>query len=118
MLNARMPCPFMVREKVISNRPHPKPATYLPCHSPDLARADQACSLAVEVEPDQAVERKVQLAHAVEGAMYLAVQREQQGNSVLSDRVRRIDGDPRDGELQFSGGGEVHVIEPRTAKRY
>src|SRR5262245_44817303 len=113
-----MPCPFMVRENVISKHPHPEPAKNLSCHSPDLARADQSCSLAVEVEPHQTVERKVQFSHAVEGAMYLAVQREQQGNSVFSDRVRRIDGDPRDGELQLFGEGDIDVIEPRTAKRY
>src|SRR5262245_1858323 len=99
----------MVRENVISKHLHPEPAKNLPRNSPDLARADQACSLAVEVEPHQAVERKVQLSHAVEGAMYLAVQREQQGNSVLSDRVRRIDWHPRDSELQFFCRCKVHV---------
>src|SRR5215475_12488101 len=100
-----MPCPFLVREQVIGKHPHPEPAKNLPRNSPDLARADEPRSLSVEVETHQPVERKIQLPHAVECPMCLAVQSEQQGNGVFSDRVRRVDRYPRNSEIQLSGGG-------------
>ena len=50
--------------------------------------------------------------------MDLAVQREQQCNSMFSYGMRRIDRDSRHGQLQLFGGVDIHVIEPRRAKRH
>jgi hypothetical protein len=55
---------------------------------PDLAGTDDTGSLAVEVEPHKSIEGKVQLAYAVERAMDLPVQCEQQRNSMFGDGMR------------------------------
>jgi hypothetical protein len=49
----------------------------------DLPRADDACSLGVEVEAHKSTKGKVKLANAVECSMDLAVQGEQQRHGVF-----------------------------------
>jgi len=53
---------------------HAEPAQDLSDDAPNLTRAHNAGSLAMQVEADQSVEHEVEFAHAVEGPMHLAVE--------------------------------------------
>jgi hypothetical protein len=70
--------------RIICQHSHSKEAKNLPSDAPDLASTDDTDSLAVQVEAYKSIKGKVQLAHAIECAMGLAVQRQQQGNSMFS----------------------------------
>src|SRR5215472_6858902 len=108
----------MVGEGIICQHSHSKPTKNLPSDAPNLASADNAGSLAVQVEAYKSIQREVQLAHTIECAMGLPVQRQQQGNSMFSHGMRRIDRDSRHGQLQLLGVPDIDVIEPRRAKRH
>lgn len=66
---------------------HSKPAQDLRGDAADCSRAENAGGLAVKVEADEAVEREVQVMHAVVGARDFAIEREQQRDGVLGDRI-------------------------------
>src|SRR5215831_15885436 len=108
----------MVGKWVICQHSHAKAAKNLSGDTPDLAGTDDAGSLAVQVEAYKSVQRKIQLTHAIECAMGLAVQRQQQGHSVFSDGVRRINRESSHRQLQLFGGVDIDVIEPRRTKRH
>ena len=82
----------------------------------NLAGADDAGGAAVELAAQQAVEGEVALAHAVPGAVDLAVQRQDQRQGVLGDGVRGVGGDADDGDAGARGGGQVHVVEAGAAQ--
>ena len=63
----------------------------------DLAGADHADCVAVEVETQQAVQREVAFADARVGLVDLSIQGEHQADRVFSDSVRRIGGHANDG---------------------
>ena len=86
-------------------------------HLADLAGADDAGGLAVHVEADQAVEGEVAVADAGDGARDVAVEREDQRDRVLGDRVRRIGGDAHDADAELGGGGEIDLVEAGAAQR-
>ena len=52
--------------------------------------SDDPSGLAVQVEAEQPVEGEVALAHAVEGTVGLAVQRQNQGEGMLGHRMGGI----------------------------
>lgn len=79
---------------------------------PDLARADEADGLAVQIEAEQAVEQKVALAHAVVRLVVLAHDGEDHPDCELGDGLGRVGGHAHDGEPVRAGGGEVDVVEP------
>ena len=54
--------------------------------------------------------------HPVEGAMHLSIQGQQHPDGVLGHRVRGVDRNPCDRELQFPGGGEIQIVEPSAAQ--
>src|SRR5215472_5697101 len=101
----------MVGERIICQHSHSKPAKNLSSDTPDLASADNTGSLAVQVEAYKSIKRKVQLAHTIECAMDLAVQRQQQGNSMFSYGMRRIQRDSRHRQPQLFGAVDIDVIE-------
>ena len=107
--------PVPIRERIIGEHLHAESAQDLGNDAPDLAGAHDAGGLAVQVEADQAIEREVELAHTVEGAVDLAVESQQQRDGMLGHRVRRIDRDTRDGKVQRLGGGDT--MKARNQRR-
>ena len=83
----------------------------------DPSGADDADGLAGEVEADKPVEGEVAVAHPVVGLVDATVQRQDQRDRVLGDRVRRVGGDPHDVEAEPGGCHEVDVVEPGAAER-
>ncbi len=118
VLDAVLGGPVAIRKRIVGQHLHAEAAQDLGDDAADLAGADDAGGLAVQVEADQAVEREVQFADAVEGAVNLAIERQQQRDGVLGHGVGRIDRHARDGELQLLGGGEIHVVESGAAQRH
>ena len=82
----------------------------------DLAGADDAHRAAVKVEAQQAFEREVALAHAVGGAVDLAIERQHQADGVLAHGIGRIGRHADHGDAQLGGGGQVDVVEARAAQ--
>jgi hypothetical protein len=83
----------------------------------DPAGADDAGGAAVEVEAEQAVEGEVALAHAVEGAVGLAVEGQDQRQRMLGDRVRGVGRHPGHRDPEGARHGEVDVVEAGAAQR-
>lgn len=88
ILHSVLLCPFMIGEWIIGQHSHPEPAKTLRRYAAGLCPCLQYRRLAVEVEADNSAERKVQLAYAIECAMDLAVQREQQRYGMFGNGVR------------------------------
>src|SRR5262245_64767105 len=63
-----------------------------------LARADDAYSPAVQIETQQPVEGEIAFAHAGVGAVYLAVERQDQTRRMLGHRIRRVSRDADHGQ--------------------
>ena len=76
----------------------------------DLAGADNAHHLAVQVKPHQAVEFEVTIARARAGSRDLAIHRQQQADSELGNRIRRVVGDALAREMR-----RVYEAAHRTA---
>ena len=66
--------PLDRRERIERQHAHPEPAQDLRGDAADFARAENAGGLAVKVETDEAVEREVQIMHAVVGARDFAIE--------------------------------------------
>lgn len=82
----------------------------------DFSGADNADGFAGDVEADEAGEGEVVLAHAVEGAVDFAVEREAERDGVFGNGVGRVGGDAGDGDLEFARGVEIDVIEAGAAE--
>nr|GEU28290.1 hypothetical protein [Tanacetum cinerariifolium] len=76
----------------------------------DLAGADHAHGLAVQIKAHQAVEIEIALARAHAGAGDLAVDCQQQADGKLGHRMRRIIGHAHHGNAQLLGGGCVDLV--------
>ena len=74
-------------ERIEGEHAHPEPAQDLRGDAADFSRAENAGGLAVKVEADEAVEREVQVMHAVVGARDFAIEREEQRDGVLGDGI-------------------------------
>ncbi|MNO97301.1 hypothetical protein D3C76_890040 [compost metagenome] len=79
-------------------------------HHADLAGADHADALAVQVEAGQAVQREVAFAGAVVGAVQVAAERQDQADGVFGDGVGRVGRHPHHGQPERPGGGQVDVV--------
>jgi hypothetical protein len=66
----------------------------------------------MQIEADQAGQREVALAHALVGAMDLAVQAENQGEGVLRHGVRGVAWHADDGDSVLVRRRQVDVVEP------
>ncbi len=83
----------------------------------DLAGADHACRLAMQVEAEQAFQGEIALAHAHVSAMELAIEREDQRHRMLRDRLRRVARHASDLEAQLARGHQIHIVESGAAQR-
>ena len=70
----------------------------------------------MQVKADEAIKRKVPLAHACVGAVDFAIERQHQGNRMFCHRVGRIFRYAHHWQPQLRGRGEVDVIEPSGAQ--
>ena len=71
----------------------------------------------MQVEAEQPSQREVSVAHAREGAMDAAVQRQDQADSVLGDRIGRVGGDAGDRNPKLRRSSEIYVVEAGRAER-
>ena len=71
----------------------------------------------MQIKADQAVEREIQVVHAVVRARDFAVEREEQRDSVLRHRVGRIGRHASDGKAKLLRRVDVHRIESRATQR-
>ena len=83
---------------------------------PIFPGAENAGGFAVKVEADEAVEREVQVVHAVVRARDFAIEREEQRDGVFGDGVGRVGRHARDREAEFLRGGEVDAVEAGAAQ--
>ncbi len=83
----------------------------------DLAGPHHAHGPPVQVCPQQALQRKVPFPHPQVRLVQLAAQGQQQAHGVLGHGMRRVRGDPGDGESQLLGRHQVHLVEARRAQR-
>ena len=104
-------------EWIVSQHAHPEAAENLRGRFADFAGAENAGGFAMQIEADQPVEGKIQIAHAVVGARDLAIEREQERDRVLRHRIGRIGRDARDGEAQLGRRVQIDVVKPGTTQR-
>ena len=71
-----------------------------------------------ELAAKEAVEGEVPLAHPVEGAVELALERQDQPHGVLGDRGRGVGGHPRDRDTEPGGRRDVDVVEAGAAEQH
>src|SRR5436305_15050779 len=95
--------PFVGWKQIESQNLHSKPAQKLRGHTSDFTGAENPGCLAVEIETDQAVERKISVVNAVARARNFAIEREEQSNCVLRYRVRRAGRDACDRKPELGG---------------
>ena len=84
----------------------------------DLAGADHAHGLAVQIKTHQAVELEIAIARAHAGARDLAIDRQQQAHRELGHRVRRVIGDAYDRDAEPLGGAGIDMVDPGRAGRH
>lgn len=84
----------------------------------DLAGADDARGLAVQVEPQQALEREVALAHVRVCTREVTVERQGQGDGEFGNGVRRVVGHVGHGEPEVARGAQVDVVEAGRPERH
>ena len=70
----------------------------------------------MQIEAQQAVERKVTFAHTGKSAVRVAVQRQDQRQRVFGHGLRRIGGHAGHEQAQPGGSGDVDVVKARTAQ--
>ena len=85
-------------------------------HPGDPARADDSRRAAVQVEPEQPVQREVAVPRAPVGTVYLTVQRQHQGHGVLRYGMGRVSGYTDHGQAVFCGCLQVYVVEPGASQ--
>jgi hypothetical protein len=66
----------------------------------------------VQIEADETSERKVQVMYPINGAGYLAVEREEERDGMLRDCVRGIGRNPRHGKSELGCGREIDAVKP------
>ena len=108
----RIAQPIRDSGRVESQHAHTEPFEDLRGDAPDLSGADDADGFAVEIESHQAVEREVELAHPVEGAVSFPIEREDERNGVLGHGVGRVARDPRDGDAQSLAASRSTLLNP------
>lgn len=83
--------------------------------APDLAGADHANGLALQVKSHQAIERKITFPHAVISPVRLAVQRKNQRHRVFGHGKGRIGRHPYNCQPFLFGRFKVNMVEPGAA---
>ena len=70
----------------------------------------------MNIKSNQAVEREIQLTHTIVGAVYLPIEREQQGDGVFGHSVGRIGWHAHDIQAQFTSRRHIHVVATCAAQ--
>lgn len=85
--------------------------------APDEAGADDAHGLAAEIEAEEPLKGEIAFAHPVEGAVGVAVEREDQGHRMFGDRMGRIGGHAPHRHPGGLGCRQIDMVEARRAQR-
>ena len=91
--------PFRIWFRIAGEHIHPESAEDLRRDPTDLPCADDPGGLPVEIEPDEAIERKIVIPDAGVGQVDLAIQGQQESDGVFGDRIGRIRRDPTDSDI-------------------
>ena len=81
----------------------------------NVARANDTEGLARQIEAHQPIQRKVAMPHSLVSKMDLPIEAEQQRESVLGDRIRRIGRHARDGDVVGSSRLQIDIVETGRA---
>ena len=107
---------FRIREFIVCQHAHPEALADTGKNSADLARADHAHGLAVQIEARQPGQAEIEVARADIRLVRVPVDRQQQRHRVLRHRVGRVRRDAEDVQLAEAGFG-IHIVEARAAQR-
>ena len=107
----------LVRISVPGNDPHSVALADIGHALADLAGADDAGHLIVQVQAHEARKGEVVLADLVVGLVQTPVGCHQNGHGMLRHGVGRIGRDTADGDAALSGSLQVHIVEPRAAQQ-
>ena len=102
-------------EFIVCQHLHAKAAADVDKHAADLARANDANGLAVQVKACHVVEAEVKVARADIRLVDAADRGEQHCHGVLGDRIGRVGGDAENVDLA-KGIAHVNVVEARAAQ--
>mmetsp|Transcript_20804 Transcript_20804/g.48618 ORF Transcript_20804/g.48618 Transcript_20804/m.48618 type:complete len:311 (-) Transcript_20804:169-1101(-) len=72
---------------------------------------------AVQIEPKQAIKRKVAFPNSVVSLHNVPVQRLNQRDCVLCNCVRAVDGNSGDSDSTLGGSVQIHIVESSTAEQ-
>ena len=106
----------LARERVAGQHAHAEAVQDADHRRADDAGADHPHGAAVQVEAEQAVEREVAVAHALVGAVDLAVEGQDEGHGMLGDGVRRVGRHAHHPQAERRRRGQVDVVEAGRAQ--
>ena len=107
---------FRIRELVICQHAHAEALADLGENAPDLAGADHADGLAVQVKARQPGQAEIEVARADIRLVRVPVDRQQQRHRVLRHRIGGVRRNTEHMELSEAGFG-IHIVEARAAQR-
>src|SRR5947208_16640348 len=103
--------PIGERERIIGQDFHSESAQDFRRDSSDFSSAENAGGFAMKIETDEAVEGKVKVVHTIARARDFAIEREEERDRVLGDRVRGIGGNACDRETKLLRGHQINAVE-------
>ena len=115
IFNSQCPAGF-VRKRVVGEQPATEAREDARHDQPDIACAHDAHGPAVQIEAEQAFQREVAFPNAGIGAVDLAVERQDESDGMLRDRVRRVGWYARHADPDLGRSGEIDIVEAGTAQ--
>ena len=116
VFDAVLPRPLDRWKRIERQHPHAEPPQDLRGDAADSSGAENAGGLAVKIESDEAIEREIEVVHAIARPGNFAIESEQQRDRMFGDGVRRVSRDTRDREPQLFGGGDVNAVVSGAAQ--
>ena len=107
---------FRIREFIVCQHAHPEALADTGKNSSDLACADYADGLAVQVEACESGQAEIEVARSDIRLVRVPVDGQQQRHRVLRHRIGRVRRDAEDVHLAEAGFG-IHIVEARAAQR-
>ena len=107
---------FRIREFIVCQHAHPEALADTGKNSSDLACADYADGLAVQVEACESGQAEIEVARSDIRLVRVPVDGQQQRHRVLRHRVGGVRRDAEDMQLAEAGFG-IHIVEARAAQR-
>ena len=104
-----------IREFIVCQHAHPEALADTGKNSADLARADHAHGLAVQVKARQPGQAEIEVARADIRLVRVPIDGQQQRHRVLRHRVGGVRRDAEDMQLAEAGFG-IHIVEARAAQ--